>query len=158
MTTCFETLAQVLSRSGLNREDGHPLYRYRVTSDELERLRKELSLLFTTRGSLRMPEEYAAFCLFGAEWFRRHYQSGNWNWDIIFDGLDLYGAHRPALQSVYEYVERGLRYWRTRLLSTDLMRLFLRTLVCQGGFPINTLRNDGAGLSCFAPAETGFFC
>jgi hypothetical protein len=146
MPKCNEILTQIETRSGLDRNNGYPLYRYRVTTDELELLRRELIHIFTHRGTLRMPDEYAAFCLFGAEWFRRHYQSGPWSWEVIFDGLALAEANRPGTQTLYVYVERGLRYWRIRLLSNDLMRLFLQTLICQGGFPINTLRHDGTGL------------
>ena len=148
MPSCFDTLNQIIARSNLDRKDGHPLYRYRVTPDELDLLRRELKFQFDSRGSLRMAEECAAFCLFGAEWFRRNYRSGPWSWDVIFDALDLGGNRRPNTQlAVAEYVKRGLRFWNVRLLSTQLMNLYLRTVVCQGGFPINTLRNEGAGLS-----------
>ena len=148
MPSCFDILNQIISRSSLDRKDGHPLYRYRVTPDELDLLRVELKFHLDTRGSFRMAEDCAAFCLFGAEWFRRNYQCGPWSWDVIFDALGLVGERRPKAQAtVAEYVKRGLRYWNVRLLSTQLMNLYLRTLVCQGGFPINTLRNEGAGLS-----------
>lgn len=147
MSQCFEILSEIAIRSGLNRTAGHSLYSYRVTPHELELLRHELTAIFKSRGSLRMAEECGAFCLFGAEWFRRNYRSGPWSWDVILDPLDLHEARRPNSQDLAEYVKRGLKYWNVRLLSTQLMNLYLRTVVCQGGFPINTLRKDGAGLS-----------
>ncbi len=146
MPSCADILKHVIARSGLKREDGYSLYRYRVTLEELEQLRQELRFQFESCDTLRMPEECAAFCLFGAERFRRNYQSGPWSWDVIFDGLDLLEARRPNPQATAVWVRRGLDFWNVRLLSTQLMTLYLRTLVCQGGFPINTLRNDGAGL------------
>ena len=148
MPNCHEILNQIITRSGLERTAGHPLYSYRVTPQELDLLRHELTAIFNSRGSLRMAEECGAFCLFGAEWFRRNYRSGPWSWDVIFDALDLSGSRRPNTQvTTAEYVKRGLKYWNVRLLSTQLMNLYLRTVVCQGGFPINTLRHDGTGLS-----------
>lgn len=148
MPNCMEILQQIFLRTGLDRKDGHPLYRYRVTAEELNSLRDALKRLFELRGNLQTEVECAAFCLFGAEWFRRNYRSGPWSWDVIFEALDLVGDCRPSTQvTVSEYVRRGLKYWNLRLLSTELMKLYLRTLVCQGGFPIHTLRNDGAGLS-----------
>ena len=67
---------------------------------------------------------------------------------MIFDAIDPKVRCRPNTQVIIaDYVKRGLKYWNVRLLSTQLMNLYLRTVVCQGGFPINTLRNDGAGLS-----------
>jgi hypothetical protein len=148
MTSCFDILHAISARSGLDRTAGHPLYSYRVTPQELDLLRDELIAIFNSRGSLRMAEECGAFCLFGAEWFRRNYRSGPWSWDVIFDALDLSGSRRPNTQvTTAEYGKRGLKYWNVRLLSTQLMNLYLRTVVCQGGFPINTLSNDGTGLS-----------
>jgi hypothetical protein len=148
MPNSNEIILRILERSGLDRTAGHPLYSYRVTPQELDLLRHELTAIFKNRGSLRMAEECGAFCLFGAEWFRRNYRSGPWSWDVIFDALELNGSRRPNTQVIVaDYVKRGLKYWNVRLLSTQLMNLYLRTVVCQGGFPINTLRNDGAGLS-----------
>ena len=148
MPSCHDILNQVIARSGLDRSAGHPLYSYRVTPTELDLLQAELKSLFAERGSLKWAEECGAFCLFGAEWFRRHYRSGPWSWDVIFDALGLNSSRRPNTQvTIAEYVRRGLKYWNVRLLSTQLMNLYLRTVVCQGGFPINTLSNDGAGLS-----------
>ncbi len=148
MPRCSDILNQVVARSGLDRKDSHPLYSYRVTLDELDLLQVELRTLFNGRGSLRTVEECGAFCLFGAEWFRRNYRSGPWSWDVIFDALDLGPNTQTSLRGdVGEYVREGLKYWSVNLLSTQLMNLYLRTVVCQGGFPINTLRNDGAGIS-----------
>ena len=73
MPKCTEILNEVLQRTRLDRADGHPLYVYKVTSNELEMLRTELNNRLSVAGKFRTPEECAAFCLFGAEWFRRNY-------------------------------------------------------------------------------------
>ena len=124
MPRCQDILNQIAARSGLDRSAGHPLYSYRVTPQELELLQIELKSVFSTRGSLKFAEECGAFCLFGAEWFRRNYRSGPWSWDVIFDALDLSGSRRSNTQvTTAEYVKRGLKYWNVRLLSTQLMNL-----------------------------------
>jgi hypothetical protein len=148
MPNCHEILNQIAARSGLDRTAGYPLYSYRVTPLELDLLRYELTAICESRGNLSMAEACGAFCLFRAEWFRRNYRSGPWSWDLIFDAIELNGSRRRNTQFIVaDYVKRGLKYWNVRLLSTQLMNRYLRTVVCRGGFTINTLRNDGAGLS-----------
>jgi len=71
MPSSAELLNQILTRSGLDRRDGHPLYRYRVTVDELEALRESLRASIERYSDLMTQEDYAAFCLFASEWFRR---------------------------------------------------------------------------------------
>ncbi len=62
MPNCYEILNQIAARSGLDRTVGHPLYSYRVTPQELDILRHELTAIFKSRGSLRTAEECGAFC------------------------------------------------------------------------------------------------
>lgn len=148
MPRCHEILNEVIERTGLDRFVGHPLYSYKITTEELESLRTELKNLLTIAGKFRTSEECSAFCLFGAEWFRRHYDRGVWSWQTIFDGLDIDLRDWDSLkQQVGDFTISGLQWWRIDLIQTRLSRRYLTTLVCQGGFPINTLRNDGAGLS-----------
>ena len=52
MPNSNEIILQILERSGLDRKDGHSLYRYRVTSEELDLLRRELKFHFDSRGNL----------------------------------------------------------------------------------------------------------
>lgn len=148
MSRCDETLNAIIERSNLDRLDGHPLFSYKTTAEELESLRTELKKRLAIAERFRTPAECATFCLFGAEWFRRHYDGGPWSWKPIFDGLDIDTRRRDSLkQQVGEFTIEGLHWWRVDLIQTRLSRRYLTTLVCQGGFPINTLKNDGAGLS-----------
>lgn len=148
MPKCDEILSAVLDRSGLQRRDGHPLYSYRLTLDELEQLRVELANRFQIAQKLRTAEEKAAFCLFASEYFRREYERGVWSWSVIFDGVKCDPVVAQSLQSKRgEYTIEGLRWWNLDVIRTAASQRYLTTLVCQGGFPINTLRNDGASLS-----------
>ncbi len=146
MRACREVLFSILDRSGLDRTDGRPLYAYRVTSIELEDLRAALKDRIALAGRLRDQVESAAFCLFASEWFRRAHQQGHWEWRTVFEGLAL----RPGVWGSAEarsYTLDGLRWWSIDIISTAASRRYLATLVCQGGFPVNTLRNDGAAIS-----------
>lgn len=149
MPKCEEILAQVLERNGLEVPDQTPLYTYRVTAEELDVLQIELSNRFEIAGTLKTQAEYAAFCLFGAEWFRRQYDSGVWAWHTIFDGLGVSREQQQGslVQQRGVFTMEGLRWWQVDLIETHLSYRYLTTLVCQGGLPINTLRKSGAGIS-----------
>lgn len=148
MPKCDEILSAVLDRSELSRREGHPLYAYRLTLEELEQLRVELANRFRFAQKLRTAEEKAAFCLFASECFRREYERGVWSWSVIFDGVKCDPALAQSLQSKRgEYTIEGLRWWSLDVIRTAVSQRYLTTLVCQGGFPLNTLRNDGASLS-----------
>lgn len=153
MSSCNNILESVLQRTGLKRLDGNPIYAYKITEDELQGLRQELSERLRLTGKFRTEEECAAFCLFGAEWFRRHYDRGVWAWRTIFDGLDVDQRCWDSLkQQVGDFAIKGLHWWRVDLIQTHISNRYLTTLICQGGFPINTLKNDGAGLSRYLKA------
>lgn len=149
MNRCAEILNEIFDRSGLDRRDGHPLYAYRVTLDELERLRIELDSRLLRSQSLRTSEERAAFCLYSAEWFRREYESGHWSWDVIFEGFtSLDDRTIPSIQSKRsDYTIDGLKWWNLDVIRIAASTRYLASLVCNGGIPLNTLRNDGASLS-----------
>lgn len=148
MSRCEAFLNEILGRSGLERNDGHPLYAYRITLDELERIRAELISRFKIAGRLRQPTECAAFCMFASEWFRRKYERGVWKWQTIFDGLELSQNFADSIRSQFgDYTINGLKWWNLDVIRTAASQRYLTTLVCQGGFPINILRNEGASLS-----------
>ena len=149
MNRCARILFDIQERSGLERDSGCPLYMYRITSEELARLRIELANRFEIAGCLRTPEECAAFCLFAAEWFRRHYERGVWSWDTISSGIE--GLKPHALRTFNakrgEYTIDGFRWWNLDLIRTAASKRYLTSVVCQGGLPLRTLSNDGASLS-----------
>ncbi|QDT70359.1 hypothetical protein MalM25_33070 [Planctomycetes bacterium MalM25] len=146
MPTCHEILSSVINRAGLKSADGSPLYAYRVTEHEIEQIRIELRNRLTLAGRLRTSSEHAAFCLFASEWFRIEHQRGPWEWVTILNGI----GGDPSVwtrSDLCDYTLSGLAWWNLAVINTGSSRRFLATLVCQGGFPVNTLRNDGASLS-----------
>lgn len=140
-------LREIFTRSGLNRNRDQPLYAFRITRQELESLQKELQGILQRRLDLRAGPEAAAFCLFAAEWFRRHHTEGPWAWQtILCSGLGLSGIAEETMRSrVRQITEDGMAWWGLPIFRTETHRHFLTTLACQGGLPLHTLqRHQGA--------------
>ncbi|WP_038098934.1 STY4851/ECs_5259 family protein [Thioalkalivibrio sp. HK1] len=125
----------------LSHPDGRPLYEYRCSDEEFERLTQAAN--DEGMHHLKEPKGAAGFCLFVSEWWRRHYDGGPWAWDPILEEAGLASLSRP---DCYAAVERGLKFWQRRLLRTGAQRAFLATLACEGGLPLKMLRQEGAGL------------
>ena len=137
----------IIRRSQLDWRDGHPLYAYRTSEEELEDLRETLSGLIDARSDLSRDGK-AAFCLFAAEWFVRNHRDGPWKWaTILVDGLGLDETRKAWIrQRVREITRRGLAWWRQKVIETPAGSRYLATLACQGGLPLQTLRRHGAVL------------
>ena len=126
---------------------------YRVTSDELIALRESLTETVNEFGELRTTIDFATFCLFGAEWFRRNYEDSSWSWETIYQGLDWQVQHIERLKpNITKVVAAGLKWWGIEIVRLELSRRFLATLICQGGLPIHSLRRDGGRLTRFMKA------
>lgn len=139
-----DLLGRIITRSGLDPQDAYPLYAYRTTDDELQQLRESFVEIFSIRSDL-IGEERAAFCLFAAEWFRRHHRGGPWKWaTILEDGLAL--SPRRCIrvrQTLNEVTYHGLAWWEQEVIRTTSSYRYLTTLACQGGLPLHMLRQHG---------------
>lgn len=130
---------------------GQPLFAYQATDDEIQKLRDGLQHVFLLRSDLKR-HEMAAFCLFAAEWFRRHYRAGPWTWDtILADGLQLQGHRLQQIRQQYvrTYTEGGVAEWGLELISLEFGTRYLGTLVCHGGLPLVVLESNHAALTGF---------
>lgn len=134
-------LDDLLKRCGLTVPDGRPLYGYNVRDSEFAQLRM---ILFGDPTQTR--EHCALFCLYIAEWWRRNYDGGAWNWS---KPLDLIGLDGDRYTELYKPIEQGLRYWRRPLVTQRGARLFLVTVCCEGGLPLKLLARDGHALTEF---------
>lgn len=144
MATPHAILQQILHRSGLRREQRSPLYAYRTTADELDALHAALRGHCASGASFDTPTA-AAFCLFGAEWFCRHYAGGPWAWRTILDAIGF-----RSTSALYGIVQRGLAHWHRPLVMLGSERQFLVTLACEGGLPLGLLQGEsGSALRRF---------
>ncbi len=143
---CKQLLDSILQRNDVRYPDGRSLYSYRTHSDELQQLKDCLSDRIKVVGEFRSPEEKAAFCLFGAESFRRHYAGGPYSWDVIFNELGCDTRTTQHLKkTVRQVADEGLRWWKLDVIrSVHDSQFRLKTIACHGGFPHHVLSNNGA--------------
>lgn len=132
-------LGDVLRARGLERVDGRPLYAYRCSSDQFQRIAVFLRRNLT--GATLERRIAALFCLYGAEWFQRHYQGGPWRWEDMLASLGL-DRHFP----VREWTDRGLGWWE-RSVRKQTNSLFLISLVLEGGLPLQVVRSGKGWLA-----------
>lgn len=138
----------LLNRHDLVAPDQRPLYQYRCSANDLEALSARTSQILQAIAHQDNPHQLAGalFCLFAAEWIRRHYTGGKLRYEDILGALHP-PIPTPAYPVLRGLVTVGLRYWRRQLLQTPQRRIFLRTLACEGGLPLQFLQNEGAALS-----------
>ena len=125
---------------------GRPLYSYLCSDDEFE----ELGHLLRTGTSPLSGQTatVALFCLYASEWWRRKHRGGPWKWEGILAGI---GWQEISVSQRSHIVEAGLRYWRRPLLRLGARRrrLFLVTLACEGGLPLQLVTIQGTALRSY---------
>ncbi len=133
-------IESLLTRHGLTEPDGRPLYRYAAYKRELAGLRDALS----DELHRRPPRPFAAmgFCLWAAEWWRRHYASGPWKWQPLLAelGHPEFAPGEVRYLHLHDLVARGLSRWKREVLQVGDSRRYLATLACEGGLPLSLLK------------------
>lgn len=147
-----DILQSILSRCGLQRPDGRPLYAYRTTPEELQALGVALNSGYLL-GASDSVHHGAAFCLFASVWFCRNHAEGLWQWEPIFrDGLSLRGGlleRASQFQWRSEATRKGFQWWGVPLVETPGAVRYLVSLACQGGLPLKTIHRHTSRLSQF---------
>lgn len=141
----------LLHRQNLDRPDGRPLYRYRLSNeefDELEALLRKWLSIIDSRHDLsdiaRQSGFPALFVLYAAEWWRRRYNGSHWSWEPILKAIGanlLQWSH--AQRSAY--VERGFQEWCLKLSKSGGLR-YLGSIAVQGGLPLSLLAQARGGI------------
>lgn len=135
----------LLQRHALNKPDERPLYAYRCTEEDYDSLAQQTGPVLERtikEGGLRYAPG-ALFCLFAAEWIRRRYIGGQLRYADILSAAHAPDLPYPVLQDL---VQHGLRFWHRPLLRVGQARIFLLTLACEGGLPMQFLQREGAAL------------
>ena len=147
-SACLQMLSSFVGRRCIDIPDGRPICAYRGTAEEFRSIGETVRSRCTgaTRATRLPIGASALFCLYAAEWWRRNHEGGAWRWEEILtsSGLD----HLPLLE-LYEVVQQGLKYWKRPLLLNNASRMFLVTLACEGGLPLNLLRRDFGRLGAY---------
>jgi len=141
-----EWMISILDRYDLHKPDGRPLYQYRITDNEFNELAKtlRLSAFMGIQHIRKMFLWDAAFVIYGAEWWRRHY-TGDWGWDGIFGSVGINYKDLPTNKR-NELIETGLHRWRRPVRVNDGRRGFLPTVATEGGLPLHQLAESGGWL------------
>lgn len=148
MPNCLTLLTQFVRVRASQSPDGRPLCAYRCTSDEFQTIGEFVRRHCEghTRWKDLPPSAGPLFCLYAAEWWRRNHVGGAWRWEDI---LRSAGLEALPLQELYSVVQLGLKYWKRPLLLNNGSRMFLVTLACEGGLPLQLLTNDFGSLRSY---------
>ena len=130
-------LSNFIRKRRLVNPDRRPLWRYRITSQELEEA-GDLLRRRVARDDLDSSSSAQLFVLFAAEYWRRHYDGKEWRWDVVLKPLN----YRKPYQNLYGVIELGIARWRRRLLTGEGGRQFLNTLIAEGGFPLHLVTHE----------------
>ena len=153
--SCTQWLQQFLFMHARNDEGsvvnvptGKALYSYRCTEKSYVRLGVLiLADLPKALSGHRPPDFEACLCMYAAETFRREHVGSSWAWRTIFDPL---GVAVPPNNTMGQWIERGLKYWRREVLrGSSGQHMWLVTIACEGGLPLRLLQHEGAHLRSF---------
>lgn len=147
-------LLSIIKRRSLS-PDGRLLFAYDLSQNEYVELRLQLSKAIDAAGGIktlaekslgrsRLAAPPAAFVLYAAEWWKRDYAGGVWDWSPILESL---GADPEAFTNTQQlrsdFVARGLAFWQ--LSPLDKGKRFIGSIVVNGGIPMRLLaQGDGA--------------
>ncbi|MGS1079151.1 STY4851/ECs_5259 family protein [Pseudoxanthomonas beigongshangi] len=129
----------LLASRGIDRPDGRPLYAYKFSRPEFDRvggiLRRNSDAILE---DLNAPVLVLAYV---AEWFRRERAGGHWDWIRPLHSIGLtYGPNALVRYADIEsLVDRGLAGWR-RPKPKEGERLL--SVVREAGFPAASVRED----------------
>jgi hypothetical protein len=134
---------KILERHNLTKHDGRPIWQYKITPEEYKALKESISHSLA-RG---MHSACATdSVVFAAEWWKTEYSGGPVSWINI---VEAFGRSGKDFQKDFETACKI----GAQKLSINWIKLtnthYLRTLLVQGGFPINILLRNSGNLSHF---------
>lgn len=148
-----DAIEAFLRARSLTAPDGRPLYAYRCSDEEFARFGEALREVLGRgpRWCEPTPTTAQAFCLWGAEWWRRNHDGGPWAWEDMLAEIECsdYAPGGPYYLRLQWVVAEGIRRWNRELLRFATGRAFLVTLACEGGLPLKLVRRETAALRHF---------
>lgn len=134
----FNTL---LTKHGLSSHDGRPLWRYFLTEQDFEELRKKLSYARPYYIDARDA------ALYYAEWWKRNYDGGSPNKESIFNSIGGNVKYHYNYNEFYKIAKKGGQLLGFKwIVKQNTLRF--KTLLLQGGLPLTHISaNQGVYLS-----------
>lgn len=128
MTSFFR---QILEKNKLSQHDGRPLWKYNLSESDFVKLKSFLSNINYYDLDPR------DITLHYAEWWKNEYKGG------APRKIDVYNSIKPhyiTFANFYKYAKDGAKMLGIKWIKRE-NRLYFRTLLLQGGLPINHLLN-----------------
>lgn len=122
----------LLEKRNISEHDGRPLWKYNLSDEEYAELKKHLSTI--TEQELDTRD----ITLYFAEWWKNEYNGGFPTKQLIYNSL---GQCEINQIDFYKYAKRGAVLLGLKWIQR-YNRLYFRTLLMQGGLPINHLLNN----------------
>lgn len=128
-------LDEILGNCGLDKPDGRPLHAYRLSETQYDDLQ-----LYCTTAQPKPEGLFAAlFVLWASEHFRSSYDGSGLRWAFLTDALE----RKVEWSLLSEITGWGLKYWKRPLRVGEQHRLFLQSLLVEGGIPEVLLKTEG---------------
>jgi len=112
-----------------------PLWKMKITNEQYEGIKQELHGAFLTGNTQRFAKEAA---LYYSEWWRREYNGGRTSKEIISCSL---GLSNDSAEELYQLAKSGGRQLRISVITRQ-HRLWFRSLLMQGGLPMNHIQSN----------------
>jgi hypothetical protein len=132
---------EFLQRRGIKVPDKRRLYAYRMNLGEYQALRDKLASA-ARRCQIAILAKNLFFCgafvLYAAEWWRREYPGGAWQWDAILSSIEIKDIQFYQQTSV---VVQGMGFWKLPLAGGR--KAYFGSIVVQGGLPLSALKSGG---------------
>ena len=135
-------LEKILRDRGLSTPNGHALFAYRLTADEIAALKQPLSQVLAWMGSscLETPWCSRAFVAIACNWFCSWRGEGVWGYAPLCAELGLQYRQQDHWNHVTSGIREGLRGWGRRVRrNEDGGDEYLASLICEGGLPLRAI-------------------
>lgn len=122
-----------------------PLWNMKLTKAEYIELKKVLKEAFLSEDKFRINSLAKEAALYYAEWWRREYNGGSPNKKILVNNLGLEEEYKERL---YELALQGADILNIIFYKRNNTLKF-RSLLIQGGLPINHIKSSGDNLGAY---------
>ena len=136
MNSYFNSL---LTKKKLSKHDGRPLWKYNLSDEEYSDLKIHLSQITITNFDPR------DITLLYAEWWKNEYKGGAPSKIDVFNSIK---KSHIVFEDFYRYAKRGASLLGIKWIQRE-KTLYFRTLLMQGGLPINHLLNNSGIYTSF---------
>ena len=122
-----------------------PLWKMKITNDQYEELKQNLHNAFISPNKQGIQGLAKEAALYYAEWWRREYDGGSPSKEALAKNLSL----TIYTSELYELARKGGKDLNIEPIVIVSNKLWFRSLLIQGGLPINHIHSNSQNLSYF---------